>query len=239
MFNFVSSFGALASSSVTPIRKPTPPVSHQQGPSVPFEDTWPSLIDPKRRFVDNLHEQLSVSNAPAPPSAHPVPAFDNPDEETPITEPVQFKAASRLLQSARELEGTRRWSQPWLKIQSQESKTQPGPISQPQTIVVDVAQPLDDTQAPRDAVKSTAIALVRVVDSNFLPGTTIGTTHWIAYAVTKGRVRVIVSRSSGDRTLLKLPATVDEARLTDDALKRHRVGDSNDGLGEARTRTTL
>jgi hypothetical protein len=57
--------------------------------------------------------------------------------------------------------------------------------SQPQTIVVDVAQPLDDIQAPRDAVKSTAIALVRV-DSNFLPGTTIGATHWVAYAMTKG-----------------------------------------------------
>ena len=57
--------------------------------------------------------------------------------------------------------------------------------SQPHTIVIDVAQPLDDIQAPRDAVKSTAIALVRV-DSNFLPGTTIGATHWVAYAMTKG-----------------------------------------------------
>ncbi|KAH9013808.1 hypothetical protein EDB85DRAFT_2296156, partial [Lactarius pseudohatsudake] len=200
MFNFVSSFGALASSSVTPIRKPTPPVSHQQGPSVPFEDTWPSLIDPKRRFVDNLHEQLSVSNAPAPPSAHPVPAFDNPDEETPITETVQFKAASRPLpfeltqvlsprDSPPKISPPVRWDLqapefplgpqvgPTLSYVSTgqaqrekeispgprgswkghegsrnrglgpRAKTQPGPISQPQTIVVDVAQPLDDTQA--------------------------------------------------------------------------------------------
>jgi hypothetical protein len=44
---------------------------------------------------------------------------------------------------------------------------------------------MDDIQAQRDAVKSTAIALVRV-DSNFLPGTTIGATHWVAYAMTKG-----------------------------------------------------
>ena len=57
--------------------------------------------------------------------------------------------------------------------------------SQPHTLVVDVAQSLDDIQAPRDAVKSTAIALVRV-DSAFLPGTTIGATHWVAYAMTKG-----------------------------------------------------
>ena len=52
-------------------------------------------------------------------------------------------------------------------------------------------------------MKSTAIALVKV-DSTFLPGTTIGATQWVAYAMTKGRVRVI-SRSSGDRTLLTLP----------------------------------
>ena len=76
---------------------------------------------------------------------------------------------------------------------------------QAQSIVFDVASPLDEIQAPRDSVKSTAIALVKV-DSNFLPGTTIGATHWVAYAMTKGRIRVI-SRSSGDRTLLQLPQT--------------------------------
>jgi len=73
---------------------------------------------------------------------------------------------------------------------------------QSQTIVFDVSQQLDEIQA-RDSVKSTAIALVRQ-DAVFLPGTTIGATHWVAYAMTRGRVRVI-SRSSGDRTLLQLP----------------------------------
>ncbi|KAI0361950.1 hypothetical protein OH77DRAFT_6284 [Trametes cingulata] len=77
------------------------------------------------------------------------------------------------------------------------------PSAQAQTIVFDVTQPLEEIQAPQDAVKSTAIALVKV-DSTFLPGTTIGATQWVAYAMTKGRVRVI-SRSSGDRTLLQLP----------------------------------
>jgi hypothetical protein len=57
--------------------------------------------------------------------------------------------------------------------------------AQLQTIIFDVSQPLDEIQAPRDAVKSTAIALVKV-DSTFLPGTTIGATHWVAYAMTKG-----------------------------------------------------
>lgn len=58
-------------------------------------------------------------------------------------------------------------------------------LSNSQTIIFDVAAPLDEVRAPADAVKSTAIALVKV-DSTFLPGTTIGATHWVAYAMTKG-----------------------------------------------------
>lgn len=73
---------------------------------------------------------------------------------------------------------------------------------QSQVINFDVSQSLDEIQA-RDAVKWTPIALVKQ-DSVFLPGSTIGATHWVAYAMTRGRVRVI-SRSSGDRTLLQLP----------------------------------
>ena len=75
--------------------------------------------------------------------------------------------------------------------------------TQAQSTVFDVASPLDDIQAPRGSVKSTAIALVKI-DSNFLLGTTIDAIHWVAYAMMKGRIRVI-SRSSGDRTLLQLP----------------------------------
>ncbi|KAH9484164.1 hypothetical protein JR316_0003644 [Psilocybe cubensis] len=76
----------------------------------------------------------------------------------------------------------------------------PSPPSQ--VVNIDVSQSLDDIQAGRDSVKWTPIALVKQ-DAVFLPGTTIGATHWVAYAMTRGRVRVI-SRSSGDRTLLQL-----------------------------------
>jgi hypothetical protein len=69
--------------------------------------------------------------------------------------------------------------------------------------VFDVSQQLEEIQALRDFSKSTPIALVKV-EPSFLPGTTIGATHWVAYGMSKGRVRVI-SRSSGDRTLLTLP----------------------------------
>ncbi|KAF8969897.1 hypothetical protein BDZ97DRAFT_1915012 [Flammula alnicola] len=82
------------------------------------------------------------------------------------------------------------------------NKAQLSPAPQSQTINFDVSQPLEEIQA-RDSVKWTPIALVKQ-DSVFLPGTTIGATHWVAYAMTRGRVRVI-SRSSGDRTLLQLP----------------------------------
>ena len=59
-----------------------------------------------------------------------------------------------------------------------------------QTIIVDVSQPLDEIQAPPDSIKSTAIALVKV-DSTFMPGTTIGATHWVAYGMSKGMYAAI------------------------------------------------
>ncbi|KAK7049242.1 hypothetical protein VNI00_005843 [Paramarasmius palmivorus] len=103
------------------------------------------------------------------------------------------------------------------------------PSPQAQNIVFDVSQPLDEIQAPRDTVKSTAIALVRQ-DTVFLPGTTIGATHWVAYAMTKGRIRVI-SRSSGDRTLLQLPTVFPpNVSVTDMAVHGNRLaGVTSDG----------
>lgn len=108
-------------------------------------------------------------------------------------------------------------------------KSQSSPTTQPQTIVFDVSQALDEVQAPRDTVKSTAIALVKQ-DSVFLPGTTIGATHWIAYAMTRGRVRVI-SRSSGDRTLLQLPTVfAPSTQVVDMAVYGNRLaGVTSDG----------
>ena len=98
MFDFVSPFDALASPSVAP-RKPAPPSSHQQGPSEPFEDNWTSVaIDPKRKSVDNLLEQIGHTKAPVPSSAQPLPPFDQHlDDMSLITEPLQSKAASRPL----------------------------------------------------------------------------------------------------------------------------------------------
>ena len=109
-----------------------------------------------------------------------------------------------------------------------------------------MSQPLHEIQASRDAAKSTAIALVKV-DYTFMPGTTIGATHWVAYAMTKGnslnratyaytdiafpgRVRVI-SRSSGDRTLLQLPPLFPPTTAVSDmSVHRNRLaGVTSDG----------
>lgn len=98
MFDFVSPFDALASSSA-PARKPAPPPSHQQAPPEQFEDGWSSaVIDPKRKSVDNLLEQLGSTKAPVPPTAQ-APLFDQhtPEEEAPVPDPFQSKAASRPL----------------------------------------------------------------------------------------------------------------------------------------------
>ena len=56
-----------------------------------------------------------------------------------------------------------------------------------QTIIFDVSQPLESTLAPQNSVKATAIALVKI-EPVFLPGSTIGATSWIAYAMTKGNI---------------------------------------------------
>jgi hypothetical protein len=71
--------------------------------------------------------------------------------------------------------------------------------TQAQTIIFDVSQPLDDVQAPREAVLSTAIALVRQ-ESVFLPGSTIGATHWVAYAMTRGQATLSLEFYYDSRT---------------------------------------
>ncbi|KAK2467049.1 hypothetical protein APHAL10511_001307 [Amanita phalloides] len=109
------------------------------------------------------------------------------------------------------------------------AKNQSSPSPQMQSVVIDVSQTLEEIQASRDYVKSTAIALVKQ-EAVFLPGTTIGATHWVAYAMTRGRVRVI-SRSSGDRTLLQLPPLFSpNASVIDMAVyDNHLAGITSDG----------
>ncbi|EKM55623.1 uncharacterized protein PHACADRAFT_256363 [Phanerochaete carnosa HHB-10118-sp] len=253
LFDFVSPFDALASPPQQSKRKPVPP---QQPPSTDStgDSSWTNVtMDPKRKSVENLMDQITRGQGPLQPPAQSVTAqFDPyaPSEElsTPQAEQAQTRASRPLPpHPTQQQQQSPRASPPKVPAQArQQRQSVDSPIGPPapqgsyyqqprkekesspfrpiepqargkgnggkgkavaapqQTIIFDVAQSLEEIRAPPDAVKSTAIALVKV-DSTFLPGTTIGATHWVAYAMTKGRVRVI-SRSSGDRTLLQLPS---------------------------------
>ncbi|KAI0928852.1 hypothetical protein AcW2_004723 [Taiwanofungus camphoratus] len=258
IFDFISPFDALQISGTTTKRKPPPQQMNVSRDSE--EPKWASSmsVDPKRKSVENLMDQLTRGQGP-PPAAHPplVSPYDPytaGEESGASNEPAQMKAPRPLPPQPSHAPSPPRASPPKPQAQirqqrragespvgpsptvqgpfgplaprdkespipaqtykntgsenrirggSSKSSKNNSPSSQPQSIVFDISQPLDEIQAPRDAVKNTAIALVKV-DSTFLHGTTIGATHWVAYAMTKGRVRVI-SRSSGDRTLLQLP----------------------------------
>ena len=75
----------------------------------------------------------------------------------------------------------------------------------PQFFTVDVSQPLSAHVASTERLHLTPIALLKL-ESIYVPGCTIGVSHWIAYAMTRGRVRLI-ARNNGARALLKLPPT--------------------------------
>ncbi|TCD61419.1 hypothetical protein EIP91_008453 [Steccherinum ochraceum] len=283
MFDFVSPFDALqGSAAVQAKRKPAPTQPPVAGGSEDNSWNTPVAIDPKRKSVENLMDQLTRGQAPlTPPQVQALNAYDpyTPTEEPSHAQGEQYQArASRPLPpQPAQATGSPRSSPPKVAMaqrqqrrsadspmgapqgsygsasptMNKEGSPHPAPasayrsaaipqrpnaqkpkqsvMSQTQSIVFDVSQALDEIQAPRDAVKSTAIALVRV-DSTFLPGTTIGATHWVAYAMTKGRVRVI-SRSSGDRTLLQLPPLFPTtAAVTDMSVHGNRLaGVTSDG----------
>lgn len=102
MFDFVSPFDALASSSVTSPRKAVPPLSHSAETAGSVNEDWslPSTTDSKRKSVENLIEQLtrgqqSSSQQQLPPSYElPIPSATD-DFVSP--EQVQAKAQSRPL----------------------------------------------------------------------------------------------------------------------------------------------
>ncbi|KAK7440206.1 hypothetical protein VKT23_017148 [Stygiomarasmius scandens] len=210
---------------------PQPPA----GPSEPY--------DPYGSGSDFMGEQ--VQNRVPPPPLPPKPNANRPT--SPPRSPPKQAQRSQVLDSPASQHSQPLPSQPASGNNRRDKESSPGPgnrgsvrgkkgnknvnssTPQAQNIIFDVSQPLDEIQTSRDYVKSTAIALVRQ-DSVFLPGTTIGATHWVAYAMTRGRIRVI-SRSSGDRTLLQLPAIfATNASVTDMAVYGNRLaGVTSDG----------
>ncbi|KAJ7273234.1 hypothetical protein C8J57DRAFT_1317219 [Mycena rebaudengoi] len=226
MFDFVSPFDALSGTSTGSVKKKPVPAQPSVSSGTEESSSWTNLSsDPKRQSVDNLLEHLTRT---APAQIPAVATYDSylggtdfsqsePSRAPPPPLPSEASSQSHGFSTCLASQDTctacpdPRWGfscestgtacRKQSKGQGEFARASWSP--QAQTIVFDVSQSLDEIQASRDAVKSTAIALVKQ-DPVFLSGTTIGATHWVAYAMTRGRVRVI-SRSSGDRTLLQLP----------------------------------
>lgn len=99
MFDFVSPFDALASSSVTSPRKPVPPLSHSVDTASVNEEWLPSTTDSKRKSVENLIEQLTrtqPSSSQLPPPSYELPTPSATDDLV-SPEQVQARAQPRPL----------------------------------------------------------------------------------------------------------------------------------------------
>ncbi|KAF8558471.1 hypothetical protein OG21DRAFT_1405181 [Imleria badia] len=219
------------------------PYNSAQPPSPSYDpysttEEYPQ-VDPNPSTPPQSQQSRPMPPPPLPPkparvsSPHASPPKLPVQQQLPRPQPRSAESPQPIPPIRRDKEGSpgprSNWKNDARAKPINKGKPQPSPSPQPQTIVFDVSQPLDEIQAPRDAVKSTAIALVKQ-DPIFLPGTTIGATHWIAYAMTRGRVRVI-SRSSGDRTLLQLPTVFAPAtQVVDMAVYGNRLaGVTSDG----------
>lgn len=203
-------------STVTSQTKTAPPPQQPQLPSMPPKFMPPRAVSPPKSLIQRPSARSEMN---LPPSAHPAPS---------IAGSVAGSVAGGR-RGDKESSPVPRGGYRNKAKNNNNVKNQTSPTPQMQSIVFDVAQPLEEIQASRDYVKSTAIALVKQ-EAVFLPGTTIGATHWVAYAMTRGRVRVI-SRSSGDRTLLQLPSLFSpNASVTDMAVcDNHLAGITSDG----------
>ncbi|KAF8905988.1 hypothetical protein CPB84DRAFT_1705198 [Gymnopilus junonius] len=203
----------------SPGRAPLPPIPAAKPVSIPNRTSSPHSSPPKSQ---PLHR----------PQPRPV-------DSSPSQQPILFSGNIPFPQSGgnrRDKDGSPARGGHPVRQKAVSAQTQPkyntkptsSPGPQTQVIYFNVSQPLDEIQA-RESVKWTPIALVKQ-DSVFLPGTTIGATHWVAYAMTRGRVRVI-SRSSGDRTLLQLPQVFSQtASVIDMAVYGNRLaGVTSDG----------
>ncbi|KAG6874293.1 hypothetical protein C0995_001518 [Termitomyces sp. Mi166 len=235
MFEFISPFDHLSASTSSVKKKPVPPAPSVT--SVNEDSGSWTAPDPKRQSVENLLEHLTRGQLPSqhqpPPTAVPPPlppkpvtnrAASPPPRSSPPkshTQRTQGRVAESPASQAGGGPGTQQGASRRDKegspiprgngrgkgpAQSKLLKNLSSPSPTAQTIIFDVSKPMPEIQASPDEVKSTAIALVKQ-DSNFLPGSTIGATHWVAYTMTRGRVRVI-SRSSGFRTLLQLDPAI-------------------------------
>ncbi|CAE6515628.1 unnamed protein product [Rhizoctonia solani] len=209
MFEFVSPFESLSGPPAQPEQQQQQQQPQQHDPpkqDVPFEHQqmqqqhsytgYPS--PPAKPRTPDVYQQPPRYKQPSPiPShVHPAPAGSG-SEGGKQSSPVSV--GRRDMSPARGGTSRKRGSR----------KTGMGNGSTPTEVIeFDVSVALDPIKASADGISIMPIALLKL-DSIYLPGTTIAASYFIAYAMTKGRVRLI-SRSNGARALLKLPTTFNQ-----------------------------
>ncbi|EJT98340.1 hypothetical protein DACRYDRAFT_24399 [Dacryopinax primogenitus] len=132
------------------------------------------------------------------------PVSSGPSSNLPSQVPIQRKPVSQQQQQQQ-----RQSLSPPSAGESASSRPLPVPGQPTKRITkIDITLPPGSeahwVRARQDSAFITPIALLKL-DSVYHPGTTIGVADFIAYAMTKGRVRLI-DRLQGFRALLKLPA---------------------------------
>ncbi|KAG8763393.1 hypothetical protein FRC11_004161, partial [Ceratobasidium sp. 423] len=187
-----------------------------------FEFQQPQQHDPPKQDVPFEHQQMQQHsyNYPSPPAKPRTPdVYQQPPrykQPSPIpshVHPVPAGSGSEGKQSSPVSVGRRDMSPArggtGRSKRDRNRKTGMGNGASPTEVIeFDVSVALDPIKASADGISIMPIALLKL-DSIYLPGTTIAASYFIAYAMTKGRVRLI-SRSNGARALLKLPTTFNQ-----------------------------
>lgn len=191
------------------------PLQHQNQNLNQFEPLQPTQLSPPSRPTASMSPpNPHTLPVPTPPNAIPVRPYQAPYQAVsppplrPAHTPIPQHSPPRTSQSSpappqraspvpRKANGPKK-----TEGRKQQARNSAPP---PQFFTLDVSQPLSAHVATPDRLNLTPIALLKL-ESIYVPGCTIGVSHWIAYAMTRGRVRLI-ARNNGARALLKLPHT--------------------------------
>lgn len=95
IFDFVSPFDALSSTTTSTGKKKAEPVSLSMAESRDTDDSWTSATaDPKRKSMENLMDQLTRSQGPVIPTQQQFDGYGS-EPATPPNEPVQFQSKAQ------------------------------------------------------------------------------------------------------------------------------------------------
>jgi hypothetical protein len=165
----------IPSSSLTYPTALPPPLSTYRPP--------PKAPSPQPTFA---RDQSPALLGQTPPSSSPALSLGNPTINNQNLPPPQARASPTL--KGRGPPGAAVGKKDWKKNGGPDFFKSRSPAG-PQSFTLDLSLPLAATTASSDRLHITPIALLKL-ESIYVPGCTIGVSHWIAYAMTKGIVAV-------------------------------------------------